>query len=145
MFLEFLVKNGKEVLYHAKRPDIPIEWDDTDPAQAKTIQYQFPKSLLDAKVIDTKIVFAVGPKPLNNFRMIERHYFRNTLLRSYDFSFGFCIPNTVNSLDASYEVPAIDDGTKKLMIENPGETVSDSFYFIDDKLVLHNKATYCYI
>jgi len=32
------------------------------------------------------------------------------------------------------------------MIENPYETKSDSFYFVNDKLIMHNKASYrvCY-
>lgn len=30
------------------------------------------------------------------------------------------------------------------MIENPYETRSDSFYFVDDVLVMHNKADYAY-
>ena len=30
------------------------------------------------------------------------------------------------------------------MVENPFLTKSDSFYFVDDKLVMHNKADYAY-
>ena len=30
------------------------------------------------------------------------------------------------------------------MIANPFETKSDSFYFVDNKLVMHNKASYKY-
>lgn len=30
------------------------------------------------------------------------------------------------------------------MIANPFETRSDSFYFVDDSLVMHNKADYAY-
>uniref|UniRef100_A0A8R1I9K6 GMP_PDE_delta domain-containing protein n=1 Tax=Caenorhabditis japonica TaxID=281687 RepID=A0A8R1I9K6_CAEJA len=30
------------------------------------------------------------------------------------------------------------------MINNPNETRSDSFYFVDNKLVMHNKADYSY-
>lgn len=31
------------------------------------------------------------------------------------------------------------------MVENPFETRSDTFYFVDGKLVMHNKAEYSYI
>jgi hypothetical protein len=37
------------------------------------------------------LVFAVGPQEIKNFRMIERHYFRDKILHSYDFTFGFCV------------------------------------------------------
>lgn len=30
------------------------------------------------------------------------------------------------------------------MIQNPFETKSDSFYFVEDQLVMHNKAEYAY-
>jgi len=30
------------------------------------------------------------------------------------------------------------------MIDCPYETRSDSFYFVDDKLIMHNKADYAY-
>ena len=30
------------------------------------------------------------------------------------------------------------------MIKYPFETRSDSFYFVDDKLIMHNKADYAY-
>ncbi|KAB0371964.1 hypothetical protein FD755_016902, partial [Muntiacus reevesi] len=64
----------------------------------------------------------------NNFCMIERHYFRNQLLKSFDFHFGFCIPSSKNTCEHIYDFP----------------TQSDSFYFVDDRLVMHNKANYSY-
>ena len=30
------------------------------------------------------------------------------------------------------------------MVQNPFQTKSDSFYFVDGKLVMHNKADYAY-
>lgn len=30
------------------------------------------------------------------------------------------------------------------MIKNPFETKSDSFYFVEDRLIMHNKAEYAY-
>lgn len=30
------------------------------------------------------------------------------------------------------------------MVEHPYETRSDSFYFVDNKLIMHNKADYAY-
>ncbi|KAI8918126.1 putative UNC119 [Entophlyctis helioformis] len=146
-FLEFTIKNEdtKELLFQLKRPDVPIQWDDIDVAdEGRSVAYTFPANFLSAKSIASTLVFAVGPKELKNFRMIERHYFRDRLLKSFDFDFGFCIPNTVNSWEHIYEVPQLDEKTKNEMILSPGQTVSDSFYFIDGKLVLHNKATYSY-
>jgi len=77
--------------------------------------------------------------------MIERHYFRDRLVQSYDFKFGFCIPGSQNTWEAVYPMPELGDKTVKEMISNPYETKSDSFYFVDDKLIMHNKAEYSYI
>jgi len=30
------------------------------------------------------------------------------------------------------------------MIQHPFETKSDSFYFVDERLIMHNKAEYAY-
>ena len=31
------------------------------------------------------------------------------------------------------------------MVDHPNETTSDTFYFVDNKLIMHNKASYSYI
>lgn len=76
--------------------------------------------------------------------MIERHYFREHLLKNFDFDFGFCIPSSRNTCEHIYEFPQLSEDVIRLMIENPYETRSDSFYFVDNKLIMHNKADYAY-
>lgn len=55
-----------------------------------------------------RVEFTVGEKAVNNFRMIERHYFRDRLLKYFDFEFGFCIPNSKNTCEHIYEFPSLD-------------------------------------
>lgn len=55
------------------------------------------------------VEFTVGDVPINNFRMIERHYFRNQLLKSFDFEFGFCIPSSKNTCEHIYEFPPLSE------------------------------------
>ncbi|CAD7673384.1 unnamed protein product [Nyctereutes procyonoides] len=88
--------------------------------------------------------FTVGDKPVNNFRVIERHYFGNQLLKSFDFHFGFRIPSTKNTCEHIYDFPPLSEELINEMIRHPYETQSDSFYFVDDRLVMHNKADYSY-
>lgn len=164
-----------------------------------------------------------GDLPVSNFRMIERHYFKGRLirrvhsgapptapganrrgcpplpspplsaLRSYDFSFPFCIPHSENNWESIYDVrtaqpawrdqpfasitarrswsqvPALGENEIEEFVSQPFEHVSDrcadlclacledlgvperprwlyprSFYFVDGKLVMHNKAEYSY-
>mmetsp|Transcript_24564 Transcript_24564/g.29766 ORF Transcript_24564/g.29766 Transcript_24564/m.29766 type:complete len:189 (-) Transcript_24564:483-1049(-) len=150
-FIEFEIKDGDSgysLFSVQKDPDSPPPpTTDLDPAieeQFRTIKYTFPKCLFTFKTIQTKLTFKVGPQEVPNFQMIERHYFRNKLIRSYDFFFGFVIPNSVNSWDSNYQVPILSDEEVEDMINHPYETTSDSFYFVDGKLVMHNKAAYQY-
>jgi hypothetical protein len=110
----------------------------------RTIQYDFPRSFLKYKTIGTQLSFCVGDKPVPNFRMIERHYFRNKLIKSFDFTFGFCMPHSTNSWEGIYDLPALNEAEEEDIASHPYETKSDSFYFVNDELVMHNKAEYSY-
>jgi len=152
-FLEFKIREmegQKRELYHVKKPDdapsdpyppdIPPELED----QYRLIQYAFPAEFLKARTIGTALVFSVGAQEVPSFRMIERHYFRDKLLKSFDFTLGFCMPNSRNAWEVIYTLPELDPELEKEMIDAPYETKSDSFYFVGNKMVMHNKAEYAY-
>ena len=46
--------------------------------------------------------------------MVERHYFKNRLLKSFDFDFGFCMPYSRNSCEHIYEMPELTPEEGKL-------------------------------
>lgn len=120
------------------------EGEEVDPNAGRFVRYQFTPQFLKLQTVGATVEFSVGAKPVKNFRMIERHFFRDRHLKTFDFDFGFCIPNSKNTCEHIYEFPKLDPATIELMIENPFETRSDSFYFVDDQLVMHNKADYAY-
>mmetsp|Transcript_21945 Transcript_21945/g.32218 ORF Transcript_21945/g.32218 Transcript_21945/m.32218 type:complete len:186 (+) Transcript_21945:59-616(+) len=151
-FLEFRIREmegQKRELYHVKKPDdapsepivdIPPELED----QYRLIQYSFPAEFLKARTIGTSLVFSVGDQEVPSFRMIERHYFRDKLLKSFDFTLGFCMPKSKNTWEVIYTLPEVEAALEKEMVDAPYETKSDSFYFVGNKLVMHNKAEYAY-
>ncbi|XP_044737749.1 protein unc-119 homolog [Chrysoperla carnea] len=108
------------------------------------VRYQFTPQFLKLKTVGATVEFTVGSRPVNRFRMIERHFFRDKLLKTFDFEFGFCIPHSRNTCEHIYEFPTLAPELVQEMINNPFETRSDSFYFVDDTLVMHNKADYAY-
>ena len=63
----------------------------------RIILYRFPKEFFNLKTIGTTLTFYVGNEPIKNLLMIERHYFKNKIIQSYEFNFPFCIPNTTNT------------------------------------------------
>jgi protein unc-119 len=114
-------------------------------AAVRTIRYRFAPSFLRKQAIGAKLVFGVnGDQPVPKFRMIERHYFRNALIKSFDFEFGFCIPHSTNTWEAIYDMPRLNPEWEEAIIANPYETASDSFYFVGNQLIMHNKAFYAY-
>jgi hypothetical protein len=121
--------------------------DDNSSSQetgGRFVRYCFTPEFLKLQTIGATVEFTVGSEPVNNFRMIERHFFRGQLLKTFDFDFGFCIPNSRNTCEHIYDFPKLDPDVIKQMVEKPFETRSDSFYFVNKKLIMHNKADYSY-
>ncbi|KAI8783289.1 protein unc-119 B-A [Biomphalaria glabrata] len=117
---------------------------DEDPNSGRFVRYQFTPQFLKLKTVGATVEFVVGEKPVNKFRMIEKHYFRDRVLKCFDFEFGFCIPHSRNTVEHIYEFPKLGDETIQDMVRHPYETRSDSFYFVEDRLIMHNKADYAY-
>merc|ERR1711862_331618 len=109
-------------------------------------KYDMSQEFLDIKTIGTFLEFKVGDDcPVKNFTMIERHYFKKQLIQSYEFTFPFCIPGSINTWENIYTMPEMTEELKQEMIDNPNGTETDSFYFVGDKLVMHNKAYFSYV
>jgi hypothetical protein len=150
-FLHFAISDysSKKVIFEVGRDspapaDISVDFSSLGEDMYRKIKYNFSEDVLKLPHIQTSLVFAVGNRELNGFRMIERHYFRDRLVKSFDFQFGFCIPGSTNTWDAVYSLPPLSDELINDMIENPYETRSDSFYFVNNRLIMHNKASYKY-
>jgi|SRR6218665_535267 len=58
-------------------------------------------------VLSCRVEFTIGDLEVKKFRMIERHYFRDRLLKSFDFEFGYLIPQTRNTMEHIYEFPEL--------------------------------------
>ncbi|XP_068166562.1 protein unc-119 homolog B [Antennarius striatus] len=120
------------------------EGGDVDTSAGRFVRYQFTPAFLKLCTVGATVEFTVGDQPINSFRMIERHYFQGRLLKNFDFDFGFCIPNSRNTCEHIYEFPQLPEDLIRQMVAHPYETRSDSFYFVDNKLIMHNKADYAY-
>ncbi|KAM5311047.1 protein unc-119 homolog B [Glossophaga mutica] len=139
-----LFEIAKPCISDHEEEDDEEECGDVDISAGRFVRYQFTPAFLRLRTVGATVEFTVGDKPVSNFRMIERHYFRERLLKNFDFDFGFCIPSSRNTCEHIYEFPQLSEDVIRLMIENPYETRSDSFYFVDNKLIMHNKADYAY-
>eukprot|EP00127_Corallochytrium_limacisporum_P001733 Clim_evm70s77 gene=Clim_evmTU70s77 len=143
-FIEFQIKNvdtGDIYFQFQKEPYTFLPQSDDDNS-VRFVQYCLPKAFLECKTISTRVRFCVGAEPVSNLKMLERFYFRDRLLKDYDFDFGFCIPNSTNEAEFTYDTPKISPSDIAMMVAEPWSTRSDSYYFVDDVLIMHNKAEY---
>lgn len=150
-FLNFTISDydTKKIIFEVGRDnptpqDVSVDFSSIGEDMYRKIKYTFSEDVLRLPKIQTSLIFAVGPREANKFRMIERHYFRDQLVKSFDFAFGFCIPSSTNTWDVVYSLPPLSDELINDMISHPWETKSDTFYFIEDKMIMHNKASYQY-
>ncbi|KAM9780453.1 matrix metallopeptidase 25a [Neosynchiropus ocellatus] len=135
--------SGEVILDIRKHRPLEIqEVIELDPS--RFIQYHFSPGFLTLKEIGATLEFTVGSRALNRFRLIERHFFRNLILKTFDFEIGFCIPHSRNTCEHIYCLPDLDPDTVAEMISHPFQTRSDSFYFVNNQLVMHHKAEYSF-
>ena len=132
-FLQFGISDfeTKKVIFEVGKdiPPIGMEADvdirSMDENSFRRIKYTFSEDVLRLPLISTSLTFKIADKELPEFRMIERHYFRSRLVKSFDFTFGFCIPNSTNTWDSVYSLPPLEDELINDMINSPFDTTSD--------------------
>jgi len=150
-FLKFTITDyeNKKIIFEVGKDipatsDVSIDFSAVGEDMYRKIRYNFSEDVLRLPCVETSLLFKVGQVECKDFRMIERHYFKGKLVKSFDFKFGFCIPGSTNNWDALYDLPPLSESLIADMIASPYETKSDSFYFVAGKLVMHNKASYKY-
>ncbi len=140
-----LVQITEEQQAYAHEMALTEERDGEASLETRTILYHFGPQFFDLKNLSLKLEFNVfGDEPVKDLLLIERFYFRDRLLSSFEFKFPFCMPKSKNECEFIYDLPKITEEEKQEMIESPWEARSDSFFFVGGKLIIHNKAAYNY-
>jgi len=103
-----------------------------------------PSDYLKCALVRSTLRFAVGPEGLPSLRMIERHFFHDTVLRSFDFTFGPCPPKSVNSWDITYDLPSLSQELEEQVRTQPYAVATDTFFFAGNTLVYHARREHSY-
>jgi len=149
-FLLFRVRDleSNQLLFEVASESTDNNNDDTqdeeEDDEKRVIKYHLGPDFLELTSLGSTLRFSVGDNPVKNFLMIEKHYFKNKLVKAYEFLFDFCIPNSVNEWETMYTIPSLSEEDKEEMRGAPWQTRSDTFYFVENKLVMHHKAIYNY-
>lgn len=110
------------------------------------LNYIFPHKILTVKTIGTNLTFVVGDKQVKNLDFIERHYIDDKLMANYSFNFPFFMPNTENNIEFIYPMPKLSDETlRKIKDKEDVHAKSDTFIFVNKKLIIHRRANYQYV
>ena len=112
----------------------------------RILRHSFPTAFFQLKTLELNLQFTnvFDNKPLKDLVLVEKHFFRDQILSEFEFNFPFCVPNSTNTWQYVYNLPDLTPEQQQLMIDNPFETKSDSFFFAEGKLIVHNKASYRY-
>mmetsp|Transcript_47699 Transcript_47699/g.66234 ORF Transcript_47699/g.66234 Transcript_47699/m.66234 type:complete len:170 (-) Transcript_47699:178-687(-) len=102
-FVNFKIRcldpGNERILFDLGAGDLPSPPPpDVGENACRFIRYHFGPEFLGIQTIGTTLEFTNGGYEVQNFRMIERHYFRDQLITSYDFVMPFVIPNTRRNL-----------------------------------------------
>ncbi|CAF1131939.1 unnamed protein product [Didymodactylos carnosus] len=108
-FVRFRIRDmaSNHVLFEVERSTEDGDSTEDDSSSSRFVQYHFPPTFLKLKQVGAQVDFTVGDKEVKSFQMIERHYFRDQLIKSFDFNFGFCMPNSRNSIEHIYDLPEL--------------------------------------
>jgi len=110
------------------------------------LEYKFPHKLLRSKTLGSNLTLVVGNNLVQKLTLIERHYIDDKLVASFRNDYPLFMPNSENNVEFIYPVPQLDEANKKkLQQEEPIDAKSDTFIFVDGKMVIHRRAVYEYI
>ena len=136
------VKDNK--IYHEYYPKDEYE---LDYFADHILDYPFPNDILKGeKHLATKLnLVIVGDKMVKNLVLLERHYIGGKLAANFRFPFPMFAPKSKNEVEFIYTIPKLSDEIEdKLKKGEDVHAASDTFVFVDGKLIIHRRATYTY-
>ena len=148
--MDFVSITMKDYDTHDLLFEVTRDADQPSPTNAvedplRNIQYPlaFAENVNRLRAIQKQLVFSVGNQEVQEFRVINRFWFRSRLIGGFDFTFGNCLPGSTNTWDSVYlQSWLFDDELVAQMVANPHESQTDEFFFVDGKLIMHQKASY---
>ena len=104
----------------------------------RMIRYHLRKDILDN---DLKLCLKYKNESNIGFilKMIEKHYFQNEVIYSIEYNLGFCMPNSTNQQEIIYKFNSLKEINN---IKGPFEIKTDTFFFANDNLIIHNKTLF---
>ena len=118
---------------------------DLDIFADEVLSYVFPMKVLTSASLGAELRFMTGDAPIKNLVLIEKHFVEGEQVKSYDFDFPFFMPNSENAIEFIYDMPKFsEDINNRIKTNTAFEASSDTFIFVEGKLIMHRRAIYLY-
>ena len=134
-----------ELVKYEEDGSFDIEAEEQKSSEERTIKYHLGPDFLKLQTVGLSLKFKNGEQPVKDMLMIERHYFRGRCIRSYDFRFDFIMPGSENSIELIYDLPQLSEEEHWAIVNKPWGVRSDTFFFVEGRLIIHNRAVYNYM
>ena len=110
------------------------------------LDYHFSNEMLkNEKHFGTTLNLCVGNQLVKDLVLLERHYINGKLAANFIFKFPIFMPNSQNSIEFIYNIPKMSQEVEEKMTKGEDvEAKSDTFIFVEGKLVVHRRAKYVY-
>lgn len=130
-------------IYHEYYPEDVYELDYFADHE---LDYKFPNKLIKSeKNLGTTLILVVGNQVVKNLVLLERHYIDGKLAANFQYKFPIFMPNSQNSIEFIYNIPKLSPEVQAKMAKKEDvEAKSDTFVFVEGKLVVHRRAKYVY-
>jgi len=136
--------HAEKILKEMNAPPRPPPSQRNEGDSSRTIGYTFPGSTVHATSLGTTLVFKNGDYPIQDLRMIEKHYLGGQNWRQFDYSMPFVPPASGNTWEMQYDIEELSEEWKSYLYSNPGMHSSDTFFFVGEQLIMHMRASYSY-
>ena len=129
--------------YHEYYPEDKYE---LDYFADHVLDYRFPNTILkNEKHLGTTLNLCVGDKLVKDLVLLERHFIGGKVAAEFTFKFPIFMPNSQNSIEFIYNIPKMTPEVEEKMAKGEDiEAKSDTFIFVEGKLVFHRRAKYVY-
>ena len=122
---EQIIKNSEEIKDIYKNP--------------RMIRYHSKR-----RIIENDLKLIIKYKSINEnkifLKMFENHYYNNKLICHISKDLGLCIPYSANSQEIIYNFNL--EEIEKINTKEPFIIKTDTFFFANDKLIIHNKTLF---
>ena len=110
------------------------------------LDYRFPNKLIqNERHLGTSLNLCVGNQLVKDLVLLERHYIDGKLAASFNFKFPIFMPNSQNNIEFIYNIPKMTpEVLEKIQKGEDVNAKSDTFIFVEGKLVVHRRAKYVY-